>query len=52
MMINAPRSGDLVTIENAYRASYITARRIVSPYTRYQQSDPSLVYKGTWSVNS
>jgi hypothetical protein len=30
MMINAPRSGDLVTIENAFRTSYVTARRIVS----------------------
>jgi hypothetical protein len=52
MMINAPRSGDLVTIEDAYRASYSTARRIVTPYTRYQQSDASLVYTGTWSTNA
>ncbi len=51
MMINAPRSGDLVTIENAYRTSYVAARRIVSPYDRYQQNDPGLVYSGTWSAN-
>jgi N-acetylmuramoyl-L-alanine amidase len=52
MMINAPRSGDLVTIENAFRTSYVTARRIVSPYNRYQQSDSGLVYSGTWSANA
>jgi N-acetylmuramoyl-L-alanine amidase len=52
MMINAPRSGDLVTIENAFRTSYVTARRIMSPYERYQQNDPGLVYSGTWTADS
>ncbi len=52
MMINAPRSGDLVTIEDAFRSSYVTARRMVSPYTRYEQSDSHLGYAGTWSKST
>jgi cell wall-associated NlpC family hydrolase/N-acetylmuramoyl-L-alanine amidase len=49
LMINAPRSGDLVTIENAFRSSYATARRILSPYSRFQQDNPLLTYLGYWS---
>ena len=52
MMINAPRSGDLVCIEDAYRSSYVTARRMVSPYSRYEQSDSHLAYTGTWTTSS
>jgi hypothetical protein len=52
LMINAPRSGDLVTIEDAFRSSYVTARRIMSPYTRYEQTDSRLAYTGTWSTAS
>ena len=55
MMINAPRSGDLVTIEDAYRSSYVTARRIVSGaagYSRYEQTDSHLAYGGAWSTTS
>lgn len=50
MMINAPRSGDLVTIENAYRTSLVKARRLI-PYTstkRYDQGDFHLSYSGAW----
>ncbi len=49
LMINAPRSGDLVTIENVYRSSYNTARRILSPYTRYQDNDYRVTALGYWS---
>ena len=52
MMINAPRSGDLVCIEDAFRSSYVTARRMVSAYTRYEQSDSHLAYAGTWSTST
>jgi N-acetylmuramoyl-L-alanine amidase len=52
MMINAPRSGDLVTVENAYRSSYVTARRLISPYPRYQQDNSSFAYGGTWTKNA
>ena len=51
MMINAPRNGDLVCIEDAYRSGYVTARRMISPY-RYEQADSHLVYKGTWSTST
>jgi cell wall-associated NlpC family hydrolase/N-acetylmuramoyl-L-alanine amidase len=49
LMINAPRSGDLVTIENAFRSSYVGARRILSPYTRYQQYSSLMTYLGSWA---
>ncbi len=52
MMINAPRSGDLVCIEDAFRSSYVTARRMVSAYTRYEQGDSHLAYAGTWSTST
>jgi putative cell wall-binding protein len=59
MMINAPRSGDLVVIEDAFRSSYVTARRMVlspsSPppsYTRFEQSDSRLAYTGTWTTST
>jgi hypothetical protein len=55
MMINAPRSGDLVCIEDAYRSSYVTARRMVSgaaAYSRYEQTDSHLAYAGAWSTTS
>jgi N-acetylmuramoyl-L-alanine amidase len=48
LMINSPRSGDLVTIENAFRSSYAGARRILSPYTRYQDNNALLTTVGTW----
>ena len=48
LMINAPRSGDLVTIEDVYRSSYNTARRLVSIPTSYQQSDSRIAYVGEW----
>ena len=31
LMINAPRSGDLVTIEDVFRSGYATARRLIPP---------------------
>jgi putative cell wall-binding protein len=52
MMINAPRSGDLVCIEDAFRTSYVKARRLLSPYTRYEQTDSRLAYTGAWSTSS
>jgi hypothetical protein len=52
MMINAPRSGDLVCIEDVFRTSYVTARRMVSAYTRYEQTDSHLAYAGAWSTTS
>jgi hypothetical protein len=52
MMINAPRSGDLVCIEDAYRSSYVTARRMISGYTRAEQTDPHLAFAGTWTTSS
>jgi cell wall-associated NlpC family hydrolase len=52
MMINAPRSGDLVCIEDAFRSSYVTARRMLSPYSRYEQGDANLAYTGTWSKST
>jgi putative cell wall-binding protein len=51
MMINAPRSGDLVIIENAYRTQLVQARRLI-PYTAtpaYQETDSRLTYTGSWS---
>ncbi len=50
MMINSPGIGDLVCIEDAYRSSYVTARRMIPLRSRYEQSDPHLVYKGSWST--
>jgi hypothetical protein len=52
LMINAPRSGDLVIIEDAFRSSYVTARRLISAHTRYEQTDANLAYSGTWSTGS
>jgi cell wall-associated NlpC family hydrolase/N-acetylmuramoyl-L-alanine amidase len=52
LMINAPRSGDLVTIENVFRASYNTARRIYWPYTRYQDNNSLLTTMGAWGSSS
>jgi putative cell wall-binding protein len=50
LMINAPRSGDLVCIEDAFRSGYVTARRMLSsPYSRYEQTESSLAYSGSWS---
>lgn len=51
LMINSPRSGDLVCIEDAYRTSYTTARRLISPYTRIQQTSPLLAYTGAWTLD-
>ena len=52
LMINAPRQGDLVTIEDAFRPEFVKARRLLSPYTRYQQSDSRLLYSGFWTTAS
>jgi putative cell wall-binding protein len=52
MMINAPRNGDLVCIEDVFRTSYVTARRMVSPYTRYDQTDSHIAYSGKWITSS
>ncbi len=52
LMINAPRNGDLVCIEDVFRESYVKARRMLSPYTRYQQTDARLVYTGKWSTGN
>jgi hypothetical protein len=55
MMINAPKSGDLVTITNAFRTGYVTARRLIpysSPYSHYEQTDSRLTYNGTWTTVS
>jgi cell wall-associated NlpC family hydrolase/N-acetylmuramoyl-L-alanine amidase len=52
LMINAPRSGDLVTIENVYRSSYATARRIYWPYTRYQDNNSLIATIGSWGSSS
>jgi cell wall-associated NlpC family hydrolase len=49
LMINAPRSGDLVTIEDVYRTAYVKAKRMISPYTRVQQDSSLLAYTGAWS---
>jgi cell wall-associated NlpC family hydrolase len=50
LMINSPRSGDLVTIEDVFRTNYRTARRLVSPYTRIQQTSSLLAYTGAWTL--
>ena len=52
LMINSPRSGDLVTIEDVYRSDYATARRLISPYTRVEQTSTLLAYTGAWSTGS
>ena len=52
LMINSPRSGDLVTIEDAYRTSYNTARRMISAYTRIQQTSSLLAYTGAWTLGA
>ncbi len=51
LMINSPRSGDLVCIEDAFRSSYTTARRLISPYTRIEQTSSLLAYTGAWSLD-
>ncbi len=50
LMINSPRSGDLVTIEDVFRTNYVTARRLISPYTRIQQTSSLLAYTGAWTL--
>jgi cell wall-associated NlpC family hydrolase len=52
LMINAPRNGDLVCIEDVFRESYVRARRMLSPYTRYQQTDSRVRYAGKWSTGN
>ena len=52
LMINSPRSGDLVTVEDVFRSNYATARRLISPYTRVQQDSTLLAYTGTWSKST
>ena len=52
LMINSPRSGDLVCIEDAFRTSYTTARRLISAYTRIQQSSTLLAYTGVWTLGA
>ena len=52
LMINAPRSGDLVTIEDVFRTNYVTARRLISPYTRIQQTSSLLAYTGAWTLGA
>jgi cell wall-associated NlpC family hydrolase/putative cell wall-binding protein len=52
LMINAPRQGDLVTIEDAFRPEFVKARRLMSPYTRYEQNDSRLLYSGSWTAAS
>ncbi len=49
LMINSPRSGDLVTIEDVYRTSYVRARRLISQYTTVEDTSTLLAYSGTWS---
>jgi cell wall-associated NlpC family hydrolase/N-acetylmuramoyl-L-alanine amidase/putative cell wall-binding protein len=51
LMINAPRSGDLVTLENVNRSSFATARRIYTPYTRYQDNNALLTTVGSWGTS-
>jgi N-acetylmuramoyl-L-alanine amidase len=55
LMINAPRSGDLVTIEDAFRTSFAGAKRLiaVSPPApvRYEQTDSRLTYVGAWTAS-
>ncbi len=50
LMINAPRSGDLVCIEDVFRSNYVTARRLISPYARIQQTSSLLGYAGPWAL--
>ncbi len=52
LMVNAPRSGDLVTIENVYRSTYNTARRIISPYTYFSDGDSRLSFTGSWGAET
>ena len=51
LMINAPRSGDLVTIENVFRSSYVGARRLVTPYNRHQSNSALLSTIGLWNTS-
>ena len=58
LMINAPRSGDLVCIEDVFRTDYNTARRLIAytppppppppGATRYEQTNGNIVKTGTW----
>jgi len=51
LMINSPRSGDLVTIEDVYRTSYTTARRLIAPaYAKVEDTSTLLAYSGTWGT--
>ena len=55
LMINAPRSGDLVCIEDAFRSGYVTARRMVSGTagcSRCEQTDSHLAFAGAWTTSS
>jgi N-acetylmuramoyl-L-alanine amidase len=52
LMINAPRSGDLVTLENVYRTSFNKARRISSPYTRYEDNNAFISTAGSWGTST
>jgi hypothetical protein len=52
LMIDSPRSGDLVTIEDVFRTNYATARRLFSPYTRVQQDSSLLAYTGSWTKST
>ena len=52
LMINSPRSGDLVTIEDVYRTSYVRARRLISQYTTVEDTSTLLAYSGAWSKGS
>jgi len=45
-----PRSGDLVTIENVFRSTYVGARRMLSPCNT-EQTDPRLTYVGAWTYH-
>jgi cell wall-associated NlpC family hydrolase len=50
LMINSPRSGDLVCIEDVFRTNYVSARRLISPYTRIQQTSSLLGFAGSWTL--
>ena len=52
LMVNAPRSGDLVCIEDVFRTNYTSARRLISPYVRLEQTDSLLAYTGDWNLDT
>jgi cell wall-associated NlpC family hydrolase len=49
LMINSPRSGDLVCIEDVYRTNLVSAKRLISPFTGLEQNSTLLGYAGTWT---